>query len=195
MGFAEFSARQKRIASSKEASKSKKGAQAAKKKVPKPKTSKPGYRTTIFGAFVQSYRVQALVLFLILADGLAGFAESLVDPEDIGEMRILGFEVDISDVLARSLQMSLTVFLAELVIQFVAFDKNFLLHPGYLLDLLVVGFQCYFFANDAYHPGYRMMSWLRLWRLLQIPTQMLAVSKQRCSELEQQLENALNGLN
>ena len=30
---------------------------------------------------------QALVLLLILADGLAGFAESLVDPEDIGEVR------------------------------------------------------------------------------------------------------------
>ena len=41
------SSTQKRIASSKEASKSKKGAQADTQKVPKPKTSKPGYRVTL----------------------------------------------------------------------------------------------------------------------------------------------------
>lgn len=144
----------------------------------------PGLRARL-GVTVQRSEVQVVMLLIICLDVISALVQMFMEA---GVLPTSGNWGKLAKVLEYNAAVTNMVYLMEMVVVLISFGLRILSHPGYSVDLIIVGTQVYFTALQEI-VAIRLLGGLRLWRLVRLVDRMLEDERDAHAETLETLES------
>lgn len=139
------------------------------------------------GQFLEMHEIQIVIILLILFDSFASFM-ILILTSSPSSSSSSSMELYLH-ILTSFTTFTIFFFLLELFFLFLSFQIQFLFHLGYLLDLIILGYEVY--ETIQFNGGIRsrVLNIFRLWRIIRLFQSLVNIERDSHNETIRLLES------